>query len=344
MTDLGNAGPDRGQGGRYLFLPPDHAGDVPDGYHVFTSPTFGNLFVTRAFLVAGDPQPAVANITEHLRIYPLSQAATPPTTTFVNVSGAAFSTIHALDVTFFDEVNAVIQEEPAAAIDAETLGLLAAIGIEKGKPFAPDARMQRILAEAAVVGNATARALCYRPRNPEVYFYPDSAWLTPFVGGSYQFEHDGVRLLDARAMFFFVATGITPAMSMKMVGVGSQYAAAFVDAQGQTLDGGNHYRLHLPPNIPAKQFWSLVVYDTQTRSLLQTDQPFPSLGSQQADLDINADSSVDAYFGPTPPAGTEHNWVQTLPGKSWFVILRLYGPLEPWFDQTWRPGEIEAVT
>ena len=139
----------------------------------------------------------------------------------------------------------------------------------------------------------------------DAYFYPDSAWCTPFVGGSYLFEHDGVRLLDARSFMFFYATGITPAMAIQMVGAGSAYAAAFVDADNQPFDGGKHYRLHLPPNIPAKSFWSIVLYDNQTRSMLQTDDPHPSIGSQKAGIVVNDDTSVDVYFGPTPPPGHE---------------------------------------
>jgi hypothetical protein len=193
--------------------------------------------------VNGDPKPGVESIKQHVRIYPLSQAANPPPMNFVNVSGKAFNTIHSMDFTFFEEVNEVVQQEPNEAMDPETLGLLASIGIEKGKPFAPDARMKKILTEAATVGNATARAILYRSRLKEAYFYPNSAWQTAFVGGSYLFERDGVRLLDARTFFFFYATGITPAMSMKMVGAGSQYAAAFVDSKGQPLDGGKRYRL-----------------------------------------------------------------------------------------------------
>jgi hypothetical protein len=293
--------------------------------------------------VQSDPKPAVDSIKNRLRIYPLVQAANPPATRFVNASGQSFSTIHAMDFSFFEEVNEVVQEELRDAMDPETLGLLAAIGIEKGKPFAPDARMKTILTEAAAVANATARTLAYRTRLKEAHLYPDSAWETPFIGGSHEFLHDGVRLLDARSFFFFYATGITPAMSAKMVGVGSQYAVAFVDAKGQPFDGAKTYRLHLPPSIPAKDFWSLVVYDNQTRSQLQTDQQFPSISSQKKGVAINPDTSVEVYFGPKPPPGKESNWVQTWPGKGWNVILRLYGPLQPFFDKTWRPGEIEEV-
>jgi hypothetical protein len=152
-----------------------------------------------------------------------------------------------------------------------------------------------------------------------------------------------VRLLDARTMFFFYATFVTPAMAAQMVGVGSQYAGAFVDAQGQRLDGGKTYRLHLPPDIPAQNFWSVTAYDSQTRSMLQTDQQFPSLSSLKAGVAVNPDTSVDVYFGPHPPPGKEGNWVQTWPGKGWSVLLRLYGPDQSWFDKTWRPGEIEEV-
>ena len=343
VTDLGNAGPDKGKGGKYLFLPPGYDGPVPDGYFVFKSRTFGNQFGTRGFLVNGDPKPGVESIRRHLRIYSLSEAASPPATNFVNVSGRSFNTIHAMDFSFYDEVNEVIQEEPTDAIDPETLGLLASIGIVKGMPFAPDARMKRILTDAAAVGQSTARTLAYRSRLEGAKIYPDSAWQTAFVGGSYEFLADGARMLDARSFFFFYATGITPAMATKMVGVGSQYATAFVDSRNQPLDGGKTYRLHLPPNIPVKDFWSFVVYDNQTRSQLQTDQQFPSISSQRKGVVVNPDTSVDVYFGPKAPPGKESNWVQTWPGKGWNVIMRLYGPLQPFFDKTWRPGEIEEV-
>jgi hypothetical protein len=263
---------------------------------------------------------------------------------FINVSGQAFNTIHAYDFTFYEEINHVVQEEPNDALDPETLGVLASIGIEKGKPFAPDERMKKILTESVAVGNATARAILFKSRMKEAYFYRNSAWCTPFIGGSYQFlAQPGVRNLDARTMFFYYATGITPAMAMQMIGVGSQYAAAFVDSEGKPLDGSKTYKIHLPPHIPAENFWSFVVYDNQTRSELQTDEQFPSIGSQKKGIVINPDTSVDVYFGPTAPAGHEANWVQTVRGKGWNVLLRLYGPLRPWFDYTWKPGEFELV-
>ncbi len=302
VADIGLAGPDRGQGGRFLFVRPGYAGDLPaEGYYVCRSGTFNNWLALRGFLHGRDPAPAVAAIRERLRIYPFGGGEAPMT--FVDGSGQDMNTIHAMDFSFFQEVNEVVQDEPNAAIDPETLGLLASIGIEKGKPFAPDERMRATLAEAAAVAAATARANAYRSRLADAFFYPGSAWCTPFVGGSYLFERDGVRLLDARSMMFFAATGITPAMTIQQVGAGSAYAAAFVDADGHPLDGARTYRLHLPAGIPARAFWSVVLYDTQTRSMLQTDQLFPSTGSQNPALQANPDGSCDLYFAPAPPAG-----------------------------------------
>lgn len=343
ITDIGNAGPDKGQGGKYLLLPPGYKGNVPDGYFVFHSKTFGVWLMGRGFKVDGDPKPGSESIKNNLRIYPLAQGANPPAMNFINASGVELNTIHANDFGFYEELNQVVQEEPSQALDPERLGLFASIGIEEGKPFAPDARMKKILTEAAAVGNATNRALLFRSRMKDSYFYPGSAWVTTFVGGYEFLSQPGVRNLDARALFHYYATGITPAMAMKMVGVGSQYAAAFVDSEGHPLDGGKTYRVHLPPGIPAKDFWSFVLYDNQTRSELQTDQHFPSLGSAKKGVVANPDSSVDVYFGPSAPEGHEANWLQTIPGKGWNVLLRLYGPGEAWFDKTWKPGEFEVV-
>ena len=342
VTDMGNAGPDKGKGGKFLFVPPDWEGDLPEGYFTFRCATYGNWLLWRGFLVDGDPKPAVESMKATLRIYPMAKCDNPPAQKFSNLSGKHFNTIHANDFSFYEEVEEVIQYEPIESLDPEFLGLLASIGIEKGIPFKPDARMKTILTDAAAVGNATARAIVFSTRDPKSYLFEKSAWKTGFIGGSHEFQDEGVRLLDARTLFFYYATGITPAMAAKMVGVGSQYAGAMVDSAGKPFDGGRTYRLHLPPKAPAKDFWSLVLYDNQTRSMLQTDQQFPSLNSQRG-VKQNADGSTDIYFGPKAPAGKESNWIQTVPGKGWSVILRLYGPLESWFDKTWKPGEIELM-
>jgi hypothetical protein len=343
VTDIGPLGPDKGKGGKFLLLPPGYTGEIPEGYFVFKSNTYGHYFFFRVFIEGSSMGSATEYAKKNFRVYPLSQAANPPTMNFINISGKYINTVHSNDFSFFEEVNQVIQEEPLEAVDPEVRGLLASIGMEKGKPFKPDARMKKILTDAAAVGNATARAIAFSTRDKEAYYYPNSEWKTLFIGDAYDFAPGGVLDLDARTFYYYIASGCSPSWLQKMVGQLSQYICVERDSKGQYLDGGKNYRLHLPPDIPAKQFWSLVVYDPQTRSLLQTDQTYPSLSSQRKDLSINPDKSVDLYFGPKPPAGTESNWVQTIPGKGWWPVLRLYGPLEPWFDKTWKPGEVELI-
>jgi hypothetical protein len=223
------------------------------------------------------------------------------------------------------------------------VGLFASIGIKKGQTFAPDARMKAILTDAVAVANATARTLLFASRDEQAKFYPDRQWFTAFIGGSYLFQEESERLLDARTMFFYYATGITPAMAMAKVGSGSAYAVAVRDEKGNYFDGGKTYKVTLPGPIPAKEFWSFVVYDNQTRSLLETDQKLAGVDSKHPGLKSDPDGSVTVWFSPKAPAGHEDNWVQTMPGKGWNVLLRLYGPLEPWFDKSWKPGDIEPV-
>ena len=327
VIDMGGPGPDRGQGGKYLIVPDDYDGAIPDGYYVGRTPSATNWLILRGLLVDGSPDPAAESFKAGVKIYPLSQADNPPEMEFISVTGQAFNTIHANDFDFFTELAAVIAREPVNVFDPELRGLAASIGIRKDQTFAPDTRMRAILDDAAAVGNATARALAFKTRTPDAYLYENSAWKTGFVGGDYQWLVDGARNLDARTMFFYVATVNTPAMALEMIGLGSQYAVLSADGDGDYLDGAHQYRLRIPADVPAKDFWSVVVYDPQTRSELQTDQPHPSKNNQRDDLAVNADGSVDLFFGPSAGDGPESNWIQTVPGKGWFTILRLYGPL-----------------
>jgi hypothetical protein len=344
VVDMGSPGPDKGKGGKYLILPPGYKGKVPAGYFVARSPSYVQLLILRGFLVDGKPDAASKNFRDGLKVYPLAKAKNPPAMQFINGSKKAFSTIHANTYAYYEELAQVLAKEPVDFIDPELRGLAASVGIRKDKPFAPDARMKAILTEAAAVANATSRAIVFQTRDGAAYLYENSQWKTAFIGGDYRWLTDGGvggRNLDARVLFFYQATVNTPAVVLKNVGIGSQYAYAGQDKDGNYLDGAKNYKLNIPENVPAKDFWSIVVYDPQTRSQLQTAQPFPSKNNKKSDPLVNANGSVDLYFGPKALAGKEKNWIQTVPGKGWYAMLRLYGPLEPWFDKTWRPGEIE---
>jgi hypothetical protein len=346
VTDMGAPGPDRGAGGSYLIVPEGYDGEAPEGYFVAETPSSTNLLALRGFLVDGKPDAAAAMFTEGVKVYPLSQAADPPAMEFISGSGHSFNTIHANDFSFYEELADVVRREPLGVIDPETRGLLASIGITKDAPFDPNRRLRETLTEAAAVGNATARAICFQTRDETAFTFEGRQWKTAFIGEDYKWlGGDGAegRGLDARLLFFYQATLNTPAMALKMVGVGSQYAFANLDADGELLSGDATYRLTLPPDIPAKDFWSVVIYDPQTRSELQTGQPLPGRNNERDDLAFNEDGSVDILFGPTAPEQNEDNWIQTVPGKGWYALLRLYGPLEPWFEKTWVPGDIERV-
>jgi len=346
IADVGNAGPDKGKGGKYLILSPDYEGDIPEGYYTFKSQTYGVWFIVRGFMVNGDPKPAVDNIKNNLKIYPLSKASNPPVMEFKNVSGDSHNTIHPNNYEFYEELNKLIQDEHPDAINKDRRGRLALLGISKGKPFDIDEKKKQILNEAALTGAGIARSISFDSDDDDVvYFYDDDkTWFSAFAIGNHEFiAYEGWLHRDARTMFMYNATGITPAMAIAMVGVGSQYAAAAKDESGAYLDGSKTYKLTLPANVPAKDFWSILLYDSQTRSMLQTDQQYPSISSMAKGVKQNKDGSTDVYFGPTPPKGHEGNWVQTVPGKNFWLILRLYAPLEPWFDKSWRPSKIVKV-
>ncbi|WP_236246013.1 DUF1254 domain-containing protein [Streptomyces sp. CC210A] len=283
---------------------------------------------------------------------------------FIEASGLPVTMVPPADTTYFDFANELIQDQPAEAPDPEIAGPLAALGIVKGEPFEPDERMRRILTEAAAVGNATARTLACRPRPSEgAHFYgASSQWVNGLLASGYDFmtppadiTADGVaprpgagaRKLNLRSWWWYLAVGISPTFATRLTGVGSQYLFSFGDQEGRPLDGGSHYRLVLPPDIPAARFWSVTVYDNQTRSMIDTPQRFPRVGSQDYPTPaatVDGDGTTTVHFGPDRPDGVpEGNWIRTTPGRGWFVVLRLYSPLQPFFDRTWRPGEIEAV-
>ena len=380
VTDFGVPGPDRAQGGRYLIVGPGYGGPLPDsGFHVSHARTTRVIVLGRAFMIDNDPRPAVEAIRSGVRISPyqpgsqgtavstyltgradrLAPVQPVPDTRFIEGSGTSFNTIPANDFSYWETINGLVQQEPPGAGDPETLGLLASVGIVHGKPFNPGERMRKILQDAVVVGNATARTVSFAPRPEEGFaYYPGSAWFNMLFVGGYEFldpppqitadgavpvPGDGARKLNARTAFFYPYTGITPAMCMRVAGLGSQYLIAMHDSTGEYLDGARSYRLTLPAGIPESRFWSVLLYGNQTRSMLQTDRAKPDLGSQSGTVKTCPDGSTEIYFGPKAPDGKESNWLQTVPGKGWFTVIRFYNPLPSFFDKTWRPSEIEPT-
>ncbi len=341
LVDIGPLGPDKGEGGKYLFLPPGYEEDVPGGYFVVKSPTYNVNYFLRGFKVDGKTDEAVA-LMKQLRIYPLADASNPPKMEFLNGSGQPIDMIHADTITFFEQLAELVNEEPAEIFTPLERFYMQSIGIERRKQFAPDAALTALLSGAATAAGAMARANSFASQDPGTVYYADRHW--QYVGDvPYTFEKDGVLEVDRRAYVYYMALGNSPAMMAKNVGAGSQYLWTYRDDKGAFLDGAKAYKLHVEPNIPVNNFWSVLVYDALSRSELQNGQPFPSV-SQYGDPNVNADGSVDVYFGPEMPKGQEKNWIQTVPGKGWFPIFRFYGPLEPFFDKTWKLNDIAELT
>ncbi|TWT55156.1 hypothetical protein Pla22_28100 [Rubripirellula amarantea] len=336
--------------GKYLYLPPGYEGEIPEGYTVVRPRSYRVWVFLRASIADGLGT-AGDYVKQNLKVYPLSKASNPPEMKFISGSDKSFNTIHPNNDEFYHHLDDIIQYEPLGWLDPETRGLFAAIGIEKGKAFAPDERMKKILADGVAIGNAASRSIVWYPRYDMnmkgIRIYPDtnSSWIMGFLNRNVFFDGPDGRTMnsDARVMFYYSYTAVTPAMAKPREGTGSDYGISYVDADKQPFDGSKTYKLRIPADPPVNNFWAVTIYDPQTRSMLQTSQPFPTVGSQTKGIKKNDDGSTDIYFAPTAPEGYENNWLETIPGKSWFVILRMYGPLKPWLDQTWRPSEVELV-
>ena len=389
VSDFGLPGADRGKGGTYLLVGPDYDGPLPEGgYYVRHSRTHHVTVLARSFInqnPGNDPGPTVDLIKERLKIYPyvpggvgssigayltgkgrLGQPATPQSPRFVDGTGLAMNTIPPNDFGHYELLDALVQLEPAEALDTELAGQFAALGIVKDQRFAPDDRLRSILDDAVAVGNAASRTLGMGAHPTDSFRYyddSDSGWWIPLWAGGFEFTNPpplitadgikpfpnkGARQLHSRTSMFYTATGITPAMCMRLTGVGSQYLIGNVDPAGKPFDGAKTYRLRLPKDIPAARFWSLTLYDNQSRSMLQTEQLYPRAGSQEYPTpaaEAEPDGSTVVYFSPARPDDVAPgNWIQTDPEKGWFTILRLYSPLQSFFDKSWRAGEIEPAT
>ena len=350
--DVGLPGPDGGKAGKFLILPPGHKGPVPPGYFVYRSGT-NNVFVfLRSFYE--DPKnlaPAV-KVMEGTKIYPLG-GKSPRPMQYPDASGVPVNMLPIRDGTVFDQLKALLDSEGRNLANPEWLGMLASIGIVRGQPFTPDAATRAILDRAARTAYKMSRVIGFEEvvSGRSFRIYPDRRWVNPVADGTpsnpgspfdlaWRRVAGGYLDLDARIWFFTDYYSISPGMLSQIPGKGAKYMVAFTDSTGTPLSGGASYRLNLPPNLPAANFWSVTLYEAENASGLANGQPFPSLGSRDKPAQ-NPDGSTDLYLGPQAPEGKQGNWLATVPGKGYFAILRLYAPTEAAIRKTWKPGDIE---
>jgi hypothetical protein len=353
--DVGLPGPDAGKGGKFLLLPPGYTGEVPADHYVYRSST-NNVFVfLRAFYQ--DPSnltPAVALI-EQSRIYPLNGKATAKPMVFPDASGVPANLLPVSDGSAFDQLKRLVDSEGSHLADPDSRGMLAALGIVKGQPFAPDARTRSILDSAARTGYKMSRVIGFKETvsGRSLRIYPDRRWINPMADATpanpagpfdlgWRRVDGGYLDVDTRIWFFTDYYSVSPGMLSQIPGKGAKYMMAFTDSTGVDLSGGSDYRLQLPANIPAGNFWSVTLYEAENASGLANGQAFPSLGSRDKPVK-NKDGTTDLYLGPQAPKGKAGNWLATVPGKGYFVILRLYGPTEAAIDKSWKPGDVEKL-
>lgn len=351
--DVGLPGPDAGKGGKFLILPPGYDGPIPEGYFVYRSGT-NNVFVfLRGFYE--DPKnlaPAVAHV-EKVKIHPLSGEAKPMV--FPDASGVPANLLPVSDGSVFDDLKKLVDNEGSHLAESDSIGLLASIGIIKGQPFTPGERARSIFDRAAKTAYKMSRVIGFQTASAagSLKLYPDRQWINPLdniappgplknLDLSWKNTAGAYLDLDARIWFFTNYYSVSPGMLSKIPGKGAAYMIAFTDGAGTPLSGGSNYKLSLPANIPAANFWSVTLYEAENASGLANGQPFPSLGSRDKPA-LNPDGSTELFLGPKAPEGKKDNWLATVPGKGYFAIIRLYGPTEAAIDRTWKPGDMERV-
>jgi len=354
ITDWGIVGPNEGNEALFLFLPPNYDGEIPEifngeseNHFVFQSDTMQFLAMARAFVNAPD-MAAAEDIIKKVNIYSLSEIDNPPQVQFFDVAGESIKLSHPQTDGFWEFLHEVYSKEPVVRPeDKNLIGLMHTIGIVPGEPFEPDERSKELLDGAAVVADLMARNIAYDSPVKEPFLYwPDKNWELAFMTKNPRYEDErGVTQIEQRMSFMYQAITTADAMVLELVGKGSKYVGTYRDADENFLIGSNMYHLNIPADVPAENFWSLVVYDAETRSMIKNDvQPLPAIRSLDSDkLLQNDDGSYDVYFGPEAPEGYENNWVKTNEGDGFFVFFRFYSPTEAYYDKSWQLPMIEKI-
>ena len=291
-----------------------------------------------------DPDPIRSQaLVDAVRIYPYAQRDNPPATRVISPDGRPWSGDQPRGLEYWERLHGIYQSEVVDERDRFFLAMLKQLGIEKGMMFAPDERLTGILTAAAAAGELMAQANSFAKRFPGARYWLDRQWDLVLQLDRSDQRADGYDQLLERAAWFYEAVSFSAAMKSQTPGAGQAHLGTYTDADEQWLDGGQDYTLHVPADPPAKLFWSVTVYDSESRCLIDNPQQRGDRGSRDADLQYNPDGSVDVFFGPAEPAAGQSNWVQTLPDRHWFGYVRFYGPLEPYFDRTWKLGDVTRV-
>jgi hypothetical protein len=342
LEDVGPAGLDKGAGGKYLFLPPGYNEPIPDGYNALHSSTYEGYALLRSVLKTSDAAGVKRAVDYGLKIkfYPLSQVGNSPETKRVDALGKVFDATIQYDLSLFESIDRIVQYEPWLTHDKVMVDMLRTVGIVKGKPFAPDAKTQEILESAVAEAHEW---LYHRFETDYAAFFDNRYWFFPAAPEllklvNTEYEDENAYEVDARGLLD------TWGFSMvKYMGRGQFYLMTFKDTSGDHLDGSENYKLTVPADVPVTGYWSAVVYNRATHTLVR-EASSVTKSSQMQEMKVNADGTVDLYYGPEAPAGKEANWTPTNPGGRFEVLFRLYGPQKPLFDKTWVLPDVEKLS
>jgi hypothetical protein len=340
MTDLGQAGPDQGKGGKYLLVGHGQTAPAEVEGHVVVPVNTNNFFAGIRVLDQGEDK--VAATQQGFRIYPWAERANPPEQKSRGVAGKAWSQVQPRGIDYWKRFDEAMQQEPVEERDRMMMAMLAPLGIEQGKPFAPDERQAKLLTDGALMGELMSMNISFGKRFQNSYYRDDAKWAYVIMFDPSQ-ERPNYTELDERTDYFYEAVTASGGMVSTTPGVGSAYLGAYKDKNNQWFDGSRTYRLHVPPDVPAANFWSLTIYDTYDRVQLDNPTQVADISSRKPDLKVNEDGSVDLYVGPRPPDGWEANWIETVPDKAWFAYFRFYGPTEAYFERSYPLPDFEIV-
>jgi hypothetical protein len=340
IVDIGPAGTDQGKGGRYLFLPPGYDGEIPDDMFPVQLDLYGVYIALRCIPLGDASFSEAAEYSKQLNAYPLAQAANPPKGNYIDIAGKHLPTLPVYDMSFFARISDLLEEEPLLERDKVMGGMLASIGIEKGKPFAPEGKAKEAFQKAARDGHAYLEYMFETPGYTLDLYWPDRQWMAlvePSKDG-FVFDEGDYLLLDQRGCLYHWVTFVP-----RRLGKATQYLAALRDSDGDLLSGAGTYRLRVPAQVPARDFWSVIVYSKKTKAFVYNDLGRVGLSSyDKSKMKVNEDGSVDIYFGKTAPEGLSSNWIPTA-GEDFFLLFRFYGPEEAFFDRSFKLPDLEKI-
>jgi hypothetical protein len=341
IDDVGAKGRDKGNGGKYLMLPEDYQGPLLPNSFTYRQRTNNGFAILRAIIPDAGPEnlKKAAEFAKKIKIYPLVMAKNPPKNKYIDIYGKVMEGTPVLDETIYSELNEIIQEEVVEDQNKSMMGLLNKIGIQKGKPFKPDAKTREIYAAAAPEALQYMIEQYHRYLNPRMYEGKKWSLLIPpgVVETDFSYEFPSYFDYHARGASYYAIIS-----SVKNYGSATFYLDNAETADGKWLDGSKSYKLVVPPNVPVKDFWAVTVYDLETASYIRKKSK-SSIDSNLPDLVKNKDGSVNVYFGPKAPRGKEGNWIPTEAGRRFFLLFRFYGPTPATFDGSWELNDIELV-